>query len=193
MCFSRRPGRGARRPAGMRPPFSFVLTKENAPRPVEEKTALTNRRTRFRVLLFVCTGVVRVGPAGVGGPVVPAPHSDSRRGWSPHSSPRWVDGERNRIGVFLLPRFPLYPQGVRRIRKAAELPTAAQLLGAGPVAARVLTNRGMLRGRTHGPQQEDIESTPAVSGDQHQSPVPITAPVGKRAAIGGVCKCQGSA
>lgn len=31
---------------------------------------------------------------------------------------------------FLLsPEKPLYPQGVRRIRKAAELPTAAQLLG----------------------------------------------------------------
>ena len=37
--------RGRRVPAGMRPPFSFVLAKENAPRPVEEKTVLTNRRT----------------------------------------------------------------------------------------------------------------------------------------------------
>ena len=30
---------GAWFPQGIRPPFSFVLTKENAPRPVEEKTA----------------------------------------------------------------------------------------------------------------------------------------------------------
>ena len=37
--------RGHRVPAGMRPPFSFVLAKENGPRPVEEKTVLTNRRT----------------------------------------------------------------------------------------------------------------------------------------------------
>ena len=37
-----------------------------------------------------------------------------------------VDG----FDLLLFPRVPLYPQGVRRIRKAAEPPTAAQLLGA---------------------------------------------------------------
>ena len=48
------------------------------------------------------------------------------------------DGVRDWIGVFLLPRVPLYPQGVRRIRRAAEPPTAAQSLRAAPAVAALL-------------------------------------------------------
>ena len=43
---------------------------------------------------------------------------------------RWVDGVVVGFDPLLFPRVPIYPQGVRRIRKAAELPTAAQLLRA---------------------------------------------------------------
>ena len=39
-------------------------------------------------------------------------------------------GARPHLTLPLSPRVPIYPQGVRRIRKAAELPTAAQLLRA---------------------------------------------------------------
>ena len=49
------------------------------------------------------------------------------------------DGVRDWIGVFLLPRVPLYPQGVRRIRRAAEPPTAAQSLRAAPAVAALLS------------------------------------------------------
>lgn len=57
----------------------------NAPRPVEEKTAMTNRGTRFAGPSVRQCRVVGIGPAGVEGPVVPAPFSSGRIGWSPHS------------------------------------------------------------------------------------------------------------
>ena len=75
------PARAGVSPARMRPPFSFVLTKENAPRPVEEKTA--GGKTP-RGALCRSTGVVRIGPSGVGRPVVPAPYPGSRKTLEPH-------------------------------------------------------------------------------------------------------------
>ena len=43
---------------------------------------------------------------------------------------RRASGCKNAFDQLLFPRVPLYPQGVRRIRKAAKPPTAAQLLHA---------------------------------------------------------------
>lgn len=49
------------------------------------------------VLLFVITGVVRIGPALVESPVVPAPYPGGRRTAFPHPMVRRGDGVKNRI------------------------------------------------------------------------------------------------
>ena len=87
-------------------------------------------------------GVVRIGPADGGGPVDPAPFAIPRRAAPCITSAAEDRGARPYLPLLLSPRIPLYPQGVRRIRKAAELPTAAQLLGAAPGGCRRLRRGG---------------------------------------------------
>ncbi len=66
---------GAQGPCGDAPPILFLAPqKENAPRPVEEKNRFDEQEDR-PVLLFVCAGVVRIGPAEIDGPVDPAPRA----------------------------------------------------------------------------------------------------------------------
>ena len=75
---------------------------------------------------FRVTGVVRIGPAGVGRPVVPAPDRSREEPGPRITTAAGGRGARPHLTLPLSPRVPIYPQGVRRIRKAAELLRAAQ-------------------------------------------------------------------
>ena len=62
---------GPRVPCRDPPPFSFAGGKRKRPRPVKRKPL--GRKGGPKGPPFRVTGVVRIGPAGVGGPAVPAP------------------------------------------------------------------------------------------------------------------------
>ena len=76
------PGR-LRGPRGDPPPFSFACGKRKRPRPVKRKPP--GGKTPRSGLICRSTGVGRIGPADVGGPVDPAPSPGARRAQSPHN------------------------------------------------------------------------------------------------------------
>ena len=96
------------RPSLWLPPpiFFWSCPKENGPWTVQKKKRYDEQEDRS-VLLFVVTGVVRIGAAEIGGPVVPASNPGRRKAASPHSMVRQMVGAVDWIGVFLLPRGPL--------------------------------------------------------------------------------------
>lgn len=117
---------------GIPPPvLFFARQKENEPRPVQEKKRWNGQAGPP----VRGTGVVRIGAVGLDGPVVPAPGPGGQRAASPHNDPGGWAGWLSDFPLLLSPRVPLYPQGVRRIRRAAEPPAAAQLLRAAGVVA----------------------------------------------------------
>ena len=84
------------RPSLWLPPpiFFWSCPKENGPWTVQKKKRYDEQEDRS-VLLFVVTGVVRIGAAGIGGPVVPAPDHGRQKlrpriRWCGRWSGRWT-------------------------------------------------------------------------------------------------------
>ena len=114
----------------MHPPFSFRLAEKKTGRArSKRKGALCqtlHRGCKVRQIRGSCETVRRASEAPSSLRRTPALEELHSRMTTATDS----RGAKSHLPVLLSPRVTLYPQGVRRIRKAAELPTAAQPLHA---------------------------------------------------------------
>ena len=116
----------------MHPPFSFRLAEKKTGRARSKRKGAGCQTLRLPRKVWQGRGSCESDRRGSIAPSSLRRTPALERPWNriDGAADNW--GAKLHLPLLLFPRLPLYPQGVRRIRKAAELPTAAQLLGAAP-------------------------------------------------------------